>query len=74
MIKQPKNTPVSAPQFSNMDVVLDKFRTFRDEPAMQMQHLVDFLSVPGADRTAFFELFTLNVEVISSRFAVITYE
>jgi len=74
MIKEGKNIPVSAPQFADMADVLDKFRTFKNEPAMQMSHLIDFLSTPSDDRTSFYEIFTAQIEVINNRFALITYE
>ena len=74
MIKEGKNIPVSAPQFTDMADVLDKFRIFKNEPTLQQSHLLIFLSVPSAERTGFYETFTATIEVIKNRFATITYE
>ena len=54
IIKEGKNIPVASAQIENMTAALTLFRTFKNENAYQMAHLITFLSVPSYDRDEFY--------------------
>jgi hypothetical protein len=65
------NTPLLAPQFSDMLAALAIYRNWKELPFLSMESFVSFMSVPSEERNEFLSLFTPEVKVynqIAKRF------
>lgn len=60
ILKQTHNTPIAAPQFSNMASALSVFRVFKDNSVYQMSDLLSFIASPSHERDEFLTLFSVQ--------------
>ena len=68
ILKPNHNTPVAAPQFSNMTAALAIYRTFMDNEVLQMSHLVTFVTSPSPEREEFLQLFTVEYRTMNNKY------
>ena len=68
IIKQNQNTPVAAPQFSDMTAALAVYRTFAGEALLGMSDLVLFLTSPSPEREEFLTLFNVTVTTMNNKY------
>ena len=61
ILKQDQNTPVLAPQFSDMNAALTAYRTFSGREVCTMLNFVNFITQPSAQRDEFLEAFTTTI-------------
>jgi hypothetical protein len=59
------NTPLLAPQFSDMNAALAMYRNWTELPFLSMESFVNCLSVPSDERAEFLSLFTPEVKVFN---------
>jgi len=68
ILKVNQNTPVAAPQFSNMISALAMYRDFAGEQLLAMSDLVSFLTSPSPEREAFLSLFQVTVTTMNNKY------
>jgi len=73
ILMQQHNTPVTAPQFSNVMSALAMYRNYRDDQLLGMDSFLKFVTLPSADRDKFLTLFTAEVIVRNNRYVKIIY-
>jgi hypothetical protein len=73
IFKSQQNTPVTAPQFSNMTAALEAYKTFKSDQTLILSDFLIFCSTPSMDRDEFLELFTADVAVVDDTYATVTY-
>ena len=73
ILKQQHNTPVTAPQFSNMMSALAMYRNWRDDQLLGMDSFLKFVTLPSQDRDEFLTKFTPEVTVRNNMYAKVIY-
>lgn len=68
ILNETYNLPVAAPEFSDANVALAAFRTFRNVPYLQKSDLAAFMATPSDARTEFEAMFYENNPVVSGRY------
>ena len=66
ILKQNHNTPVAAPQFSDMTAALAIYRTFMGNTILGMSDLVTFVTSPSPERDEFLALFTVEYRSVNN--------
>jgi len=68
-----ENTPVTSPQFADMDAALVVYKTFTGNNSASMAGFVLFLSAPSVERTEFLKLFNLVSELENDIYYTLSY-
>lgn len=68
-----KNTPVTAPQFNDMDAALALYRTFRNDQLLTMSNFFKFITIASADRDEFLKIFKPTVIVRNNIYVKVNY-
>jgi len=74
ILKTAHNTPVTAPQFSNMISALAKYRNWRDDQLIGMGDFLKFVMLPSIDRDRFLGLFESEVVVRNNMYVKVEYK
>ena len=62
------NTPVAAPQFSNMTAILAVYCRFMDNSVLQLSDLVTFVTSPSPEREEFLQLLTVECRTMNNKY------
>jgi len=73
IIKPLENTPVTAPQFNDMNAALSVYRTFKDNQVLQMSDFYKFISRSSNERDEFLQLFTPTVIIRNNLYVKVSY-
>jgi hypothetical protein len=68
ILKLNQNTPVAAPQISDMEDALSRYRAFAGEELLGMTDLISFLTSPSPEREAFLSLFYVTVTTMNNKY------
>jgi hypothetical protein len=68
IIEELINTPEAAPEIENLSGALVAYREFRNEPALQMADMLEFISIPGVERDRFYDTLSSNTNIMNERY------
>lgn len=68
LIKELKNIPVVSSEFNDLEAALIDFRNFKGNQVLQLSHLIQFLSIPSADRDEFLQIYETSTISVSNRY------
>jgi len=61
ILKQEQNTPLLAPQFSDMNAALLAYRIFSGREVCTMLNFINFITQPSTERDEFLSTFTQSI-------------
>ena len=73
ILKQPQNTPVTAPQMADMADALSRYRNWMNDQNLVMADFLKFITQPSALRDEFLALFTPAVTVRDNMYVKVMY-
>ncbi|GEM_PF-4561877 len=68
ILNETYNLPIAAPEFSDINIGLSAFRTFKNVPYLQLTDLAAFMATPSNERTEFEALFVETNKIVSGRY------
>ena len=74
ILKQQNNSPLSAPQISDIDIALAAFRTWKGFAFLNVEDLYSFMNQPGPEREEFLKTLSVSSHFVKTYFAVQTFE
>lgn len=69
IIRENKNTPVTAVQIQNLNDVLSTFRQFKDASYLTELDLYNFMTTPSAERAEFIDAFEVTIDIFQDNYA-----
>lgn len=73
IIKSTENTPITAPQFNDMNAALDVYRTFKNDQALSMNTFYKFITRSSNERDEFLQLFNPTVIIRNNLYVKVNY-
>ena len=69
IIRENKNTPVTAVQIRNLNDVLSAFRQFKDAGYLTELDLYNFMTTPSAARAQFIDGLEVTIDIFQDNYA-----